>query len=84
MSHSKSPHCHIGGHWLCGSGDMKYLIFHVTSQNHVIEGSCSFMSRNSYHPVKCGCHKCCDSIYFFTLLHDLTRPHDEWVMSTSR
>ena len=68
----------------CVEVEMKYLIFQVTSQNHVIEGSCNFMSWNSYHPVKSGCHKYCDNIDVFTLLRDLARPHDEWVISTSR
>ena len=27
-----------GGHWPSASGYMQYLICHVTSQNHVIEG----------------------------------------------
>ena len=26
------------------SGNIKYLIFHVTSQNHLIEESCKFMN----------------------------------------
>ena len=37
----------LGGHWLSTSGDIKYLICHVTSQNYVIEGSCNFMSASS-------------------------------------
>ena len=35
------------GHWSSAKGDMKYLIYHVTSQNHVIEGSTNFMSCSS-------------------------------------
>ena len=34
----------IGGHWSSVSGDIKYLIYHGTSQKHVIEGQCSFLS----------------------------------------
>ena len=29
----------FGGHWFSASGDMKYLLCHITSHNHVIEGS---------------------------------------------
>ena len=36
----------FGGHWSSAS-DIKYLKSHATSQNHVIEGSYNFMSRNS-------------------------------------
>ena len=28
------------------SGDIKYLICHVTSPNHMLEGSCNFMCEN--------------------------------------
>ena len=34
-------------HWSSASGNIKYLIFHVTSQNHLIEGSCKFMGKTS-------------------------------------
>ena len=37
----------LGGHWSSASADIKYLIFHVTPQNHVIKGSCNFMSWSS-------------------------------------
>ena len=37
----------FGSHWSNASGDKKYLICHVTSQNYVIEGSCNFMSGSS-------------------------------------
>ena len=37
----------LGGHWSGASGDIKYLICHVTSQSYVIEGSCNFMSASS-------------------------------------
>ena len=29
----------FGGHWSSVSGDLKYLICHVISRDHVIEGS---------------------------------------------
>ena len=38
------------GHWSIASRDIKYLICHMTSQNHVILGSSNFMSgRFSLH-----------------------------------
>ena len=37
----------FGGHWSSANGDVKYLICHVTSQNHVIGGSSNFMSWTS-------------------------------------
>ena len=33
----------FGGHWSSASGDIKYLIYRVTLQNHVIEVSCNFV-----------------------------------------
>ena len=41
---SKVPPFHAGGYWSRVSGDMKYLIYHVTSPNHTTERSYSFMS----------------------------------------
>ena len=38
----------FGGHWTYANANIKYLIGHVTSQNHVIEGSSNFIIR-SYH-----------------------------------
>ena len=32
------------GFWSSSIGDMYFLICHMTAQNHVIEGSCNFMS----------------------------------------
>ena len=37
----------FGSHWSNASRNMKYLICHVTSQNHLIEGSITFMSGSS-------------------------------------
>ena len=37
----------FGGHWSNGSGEMKCLLCHVTSENPVIEVSSIFMSGNS-------------------------------------
>ena len=41
----------FGGHWSNASGDIKYLICHVTSQNFVIEGSFNFMSGSATIPM---------------------------------
>ena len=37
----------LGGHWISGSGDIKYLTCHMTLQNHEIEGSSNFTSGSS-------------------------------------
>ena len=37
----------FGGDWSSASEDMKSLVCHVTSQNHVIVGSSNFMSGSS-------------------------------------
>ena len=44
--HRKSPPCHVGSCWSSACRDFKCLICYVISQNHVIEGSCNFMSEN--------------------------------------
>ena len=44
VSHHLAMFC---DHWSSASGNIKYLIFHVTSQNHLIEGSCKFMKETS-------------------------------------
>ena len=38
--------CNVGGYWSCASGDIKNLIYHVTSPNHLIEESYKFMIGN--------------------------------------
>ena len=38
----------FGDHWSSASGNIKYLVFHATSQNHLIEGSCKFMIETSF------------------------------------
>ena len=42
-----SHHLAMFGYWSSATGDMKYLLCHVTSQNPVIEGSNRFMSGSS-------------------------------------
>ena len=37
----------FGDHWSSTSGNIKYIIFDVTSQNHLIEGSYKFMDKIS-------------------------------------
>ena len=37
----------FGNLWSVTNEDLKYLICHVTSQNHMIEGSVNFMSGRS-------------------------------------
>ena len=37
----------FGGYWSSVNGDIKYLLCYVTSQNHLIEGSCDFLSGSS-------------------------------------
>ena len=37
----------FGGYWNSASESTKYSICHVATQNHMIEGSCNFMSGNS-------------------------------------
>ena len=44
VSHHLDMFC---GHWSIESGDIKYLICYVTSQNRMIEKSKSFVSRTS-------------------------------------
>ena len=43
--------CHhlvyFGVHKSSGSGNRSYLIFHVTSQDNLTQGSCKFMAENS-------------------------------------
>ena len=43
----------FGGHWSNASGDRQYLIYNVTSQIHVIEGSSSFLSGSSSFFMVC-------------------------------
>ena len=37
----------FGDHWSSANGNIKYLMFHVISQNHLIEGSCKFINETS-------------------------------------
>ena len=41
----------FGDHWSSASGNIKYLIFHLTSKNHLIEGSCKFLNKTSLQYV---------------------------------
>ena len=79
--YDKSPPCQVCGYWSCASGDIKYLICHNTSPNYLIEGSCSFMCRNSSLYVTTlvatfGDHRYCDSRDDFSLSRGLARQRD--------
>ena len=41
----------FGSHWSSASGNLKYLIYHVTLQVHAIEGSGGFLSGSSLYYV---------------------------------
>ena len=41
----------FGGHRHCGSGDIMFLICHVTSRDHVFKGICDFMGKSHSRPV---------------------------------
>ena len=46
--HLESNHLTIfGNHYFSTSGDKKYLMYHVTLQNYIIEGSRNFMGGSS-------------------------------------
>ena len=45
--HDKSPPCQVGGYWLRASGEIKCLIYYITSPNYVINGLYNFMCGNS-------------------------------------
>ena len=38
----------FGSLWFSANGDITNLICHMASQNHVVEGSCNFMSWTTY------------------------------------
>ena len=40
-------HALFGGHWSSASGDLRSLIFQLTSQDPLIEVSCNFMESSS-------------------------------------
>ena len=55
-----------GGHWSSASGDVKFLMCHMISQDHVIEGSCVVTGGReplmvSGNLAKFDGHKYCDS-----------------------
>ena len=51
VSHHLTIFC---GPWSITSGDVRYLIFHVTSKDLAIEGPCNFMSSSLYVTVLLG------------------------------
>ena len=46
----------FGGHWYCGSGDIKILVCHVILQDHMKKGA-----GITKHPAKLDGHKLCGS-----------------------
>ena len=78
VSHAKSSSCYIGGYWLCASGDVKYLICHVTSQSHETEGSCNFMGENLLYFTTFPSLVAISVVivYIFSLSRDLARSCD--------
>ena len=68
----------FGGHWSIANGGIKYLICHVTSQNHMIEKSVYEweLRRVCHHLAKFGGHRYCSSRDVFSLSRDQARLHD--------
>ena len=64
----------FGDHWSSASGNIKYLIFHVTSQNHLIEGSCKFMNETSLLYVTTMPSLVTIGIVVISLVRDVVRP----------
>ena len=52
----------LGGARHSDNGDM-FLVFHVISQDHVIQRSCDFMGGESHHTIKFGGQR----QFFFTI-----------------
>ena len=68
-----------GGHWSSVSGDIKLLICHVTSQNHVIEGSSNLSENSSWYVttlLTLVSHRYCSCRNVFSLSRDQARPRD--------
>ena len=54
----------FGDRWSCASGDIKYIICHVTSPNHVTEGLSNYdweLFIVYHHPAKFSGHRLCSS-----------------------
>ena len=69
----------FGGHWSSTSGDIKYLTCHVTSQNHMTEGSSNFISGSSSWYVtnlQFGGHRYCNiRDKMFLVCHMIKQDH---------
>ena len=79
MSHQLAV---FAGHWCGASRDIKYLIFHLTSQNQMIEGSIT-LSVGTLHGMSPPCQVCwssyCGHRSVFTLTHCQARQCDKKV-----
>ena len=64
----------FGNHGSSASGNIKYLIFHVNSQNHLIEGSCKFMNETSLLYVTTMPSLVTIGIVVISLVRDVVRP----------
>ena len=51
-SYGKVPPFHVGDYLLHASGDMKYLIGHMTSPNHMIKGSSNMIGNSLLYFVE--------------------------------
>ena len=57
----------FGGHWSSASWDIIYLVCHVISQEHVIEGSCDLLNGTSSPPWQVWWPYCSSGGYIFDL-----------------
>ena len=67
----------FGGHWSDASGDVKCLIFHVTSESHVTEGSSNFMnwSFSWYVTTLSSLVAICIEVAMFLVCHVIKQDH---------
>ena len=75
----------FGGNCSSGSGVIRHLVSHVTSKEHVIEGSCNFISGSSSLYVTTlssmvAIDIAVEKIWRFSLSRDLLRPRDQRIM----
>ena len=65
----------FGGQWYNVSGDVKYLMCHVNSQNHVIEGLYEWDIFMVYHPKFSGHRYCSSGDIMFLVCHLIKQDH---------
>ena len=64
----------FGGHWSSASGDIKSLVCQVTSESHMIEGSCNYECEFLivfHQPAKFGRHELCGSGDIMNLVYQV-------------